>query len=215
MAYEYYILEGGEQRGPYTFNDLTQMDLDVHTRILSPLEETWQDACDLPEFYPYFEKRGIYLPTGDNLASFGWRLMAWVIDYVILSFINNFVFSGLAAVGFTYKLPTMDQLAKAPITDLMSAHDLFTLMLIINLVMILYHAAWESSPLQGSLGKKLCRLVVVDLDGQRLTFVNAFLRNLGKIVSGSILGIGYLNIIWNEHKQAWHDIFAKTYVVKL
>jgi uncharacterized RDD family membrane protein YckC len=215
MAYDYYILEGNEQSGPYTFQEITLLELDVHTRILSPLADTWQDACDLPEFYPYFEARGIYLPTGDNLASFGWRLLAWFIDYVALSFINNFVLSALISAGFNIKLPTMEQLTKASVTDVMPAKDIFTLMIILNLVMIIYHAVCEASPMKGSLGKKLCRLVVVDVDGSGLTFVNAFLRNLGKIVSGTVLGIGFLNIIWNEHKQGWHDIFARTYVVKL
>lgn len=215
MTYDYYILEGNEQRGPYTFKEITELDLDVHTRILSPLADTWQDACDLPEFYPYFEARGIYLPTGDNLASFGWRLLAWFTDYVILSFINNFVLSILVSAGLSFKLPTMDELMKAPVTEIMPVRDIFLLMLILNMVMIIYHAICEASPMKGSLGKKLCRLVVVDIDGSGLTFLNAFLRNLGKIVSSTVLGIGFLNIIWDEHKQAWHDIFAKTYVVKL
>ncbi|MEO6633958.1 MAG: RDD family protein [Mucilaginibacter sp.] len=214
MAHEYYILENNEQQGPYTFNELTAMDLDIHTRVLSPLADTWEDACDLPEFYPYFESQGIYLPTGDNLASFGWRLLAWVIDYVILSFINNFVLTLLVSAGLTFKLPTVEQMMKAPVTDIMPLKDVFLLIGILNLVMIIYHAACEASPMQGSLGKKLCRMVVVDIDGLRLTFVNAFLRNLGKIVSGTVFGIGFLNILWNEHKQSWHDIFAKTYVVK-
>jgi uncharacterized RDD family membrane protein YckC len=197
----YYILEDGEQSGPFTFKELTEMDLDIHTRILSPLADTWQDACDLPEFYPYFEERGTHFPTEDNLATFWWRLLAYIIDSTLLGVL-------MAVVLRFFQIDLQKMTAKPDIA-------LLKFELVVYGVIIIYNAVCEASPMQGSIGKKGCGLVVVDADGQRLTFFNALSRNLGKILSSVVFYIGFLNILWNEHKQAWHDILAKTYVVKL
>ena len=35
-----------------------------------------------------------------------------------------------------------------------------------------------------------------------------------KLVSGAVLGLGYLWMLWDAEKQTWHDKVAKTYVVK-
>jgi len=69
--------------------------------------------------------------------------------------------------------------------------------------------------MKGSIGKKICRLVVVDIDGMGLTFVNALLRSFGKAISVFLLYIGFVTIFFTEHKQALHDQLARTYVVKL
>jgi uncharacterized RDD family membrane protein YckC len=209
MAQEYYILEDNEQQGPYTFNELTAMELDIHTRILSPLAETWEDACDLPEFYPYFESRGIYLPTGDNLASFGWRFLAWIIDYFIISILASFVINALILKGVVHAMSSYSDLLKA------SPRELFIVQLSFIIPLIIYNTVCEASPMKGSIGKKICRLVVVDVDGMGLTFVNALLRSFGKAISVFLLYIGFVTIFFTEHKQALHDQLARTYVVKL
>jgi len=209
MAQEYYILEDGEQQGPYTFNELTAMDLDIHTRILSPLADNWQDACDLPEFYPYFESQGIYLPTGDNLASFGWRFLAWIIDYFLISVLASFIVNALIANGTVHAMQSYAALLKA------SPRELFIVQLSFIIPLIIYNTLCEASPMKGSIGKKICRLVVVDIDGMGLTFVNALLRSFGKAISVFLLYIGFVTIFFTEHKQALHDQLARTYVVKL
>ena len=209
MANEYYILEEGVQQGPYTFHELTAMDLDIHTRVLSPQAEKWEDACDLPELYPYFESRGIYLPTGDNLASFGWRFLAWVIDYFLISFLASFIVNALIANGVVHAMSSYATLLKA------SPRELFIVQLSFIVPLIIYNTVCEASPMKGSIGKKLCRLVVVDIDGMGLTFVNALLRSFGKSISVFLLYIGFITIFFTEHKQALHDQLAKTYVVKL
>ena len=209
MAHEYYILEDGVQQGPYTFHELTAMDLDIHTRVLSPQAEKWEDACDLPELYPYFESRGIYLPTGDNLASFGWRFLAWVIDYFLISFLASFIVNALIANGVVHAMSSYATLLKA------SPRELFIVQLSFIIPLIIYNTVCEASPMKGSIGKKICRLVVVDIDGMGLTFVNALLRSFGKSISVFLLYIGFITIFFTEHKQALHDQLAKTYVVKL
>src|SRR5579862_4407107 len=102
MGNDYYILEDGEQKGPFTFDELIDMGLNIHTRVLSPLADGWQDACDLPEFYRYFEGKGIYFPTEDNLASFWWRLAAYIIDTVILTVLFEYLLRILSYYDRTF-----------------------------------------------------------------------------------------------------------------
>jgi uncharacterized RDD family membrane protein YckC len=209
MDNAYYILQDGEQKGPYTFDELTEIGLDIHTRVLSPLADTWQDACDLPEFYLYFEAHGVYFPTEDNLASFWWRLLAYVIDYVILSFVMQFIFMALASRGVTFNLQSYNDLVKLSITEIME------LQFISSITLIIYNWLCEASPMKGSFGKKVCKIVVVDQDGVGQTYLNALLRSAGKALSVFFLYTGFLSIFFSEHRQAFHDYIAKTYVVKL
>lgn len=78
----------------------------------------------------------------------------------------------------------------------------------------LYAALLESSDMQGTLGKKLCGIKVVDLDGRRVSFGRATGRHFGKILSGLILLIGYIMAAFTEKKQALHDMMAGCLVVK-
>jgi uncharacterized RDD family membrane protein YckC len=86
--------------------------------------------------------------------------------------------------------------------------------LALYVLLALYNTLCESTPMRGSIGKKLCRLAVVDADGQRLGVGRALLRNFVKILSSLPLNIGFLPILWNERRQAWHDKIAQTYVIR-
>ena len=205
----YYIEENGEQKGPFTFEELIGTHIDLHTPVLSPQSEAWQDACDLPELFTYFEARGFVFPTEDNLASFWWRLLAYVIDYFILSFLSGLAFSFLATYGIKFNLQSYNDLLKLSLTQVL------TIELIVSGILVIYNSVCEASPMKGSLGKKVCGLIVVDADGAGLTYLNALGRSAGKVVSISVFYLGFLSIFFTEHRQALHDYLAKTYVVKL
>jgi uncharacterized RDD family membrane protein YckC len=80
-------------------------------------------------------------------------------------------------------------------------------------VYILYCAILEGSALQGTIGKRLVGIRVTDNQGQRLTVVRSFARNFAKIVSFLPAGLGLLWAL-GKRKQAWHDMIARTVVVK-
>jgi uncharacterized RDD family membrane protein YckC len=86
--------------------------------------------------------------------------------------------------------------------------------IVMRVVDVFYHSLMETSKFQGSVGKIALGLKVTDKNGAKLTFVTAFLRNLGKIVSGMILFICYIMAGFTDKKQALHDMFVGTLVVK-
>ena len=72
----------------------------------------------------------------------------------------------------------------------------------------LYYALMESSPWQATLGKRALSIVVTDLDGNRISFGRATGRYWAKLLSGLLLGIGYLMPLFTEKKQTLHDSLA-------
>lgn len=78
----------------------------------------------------------------------------------------------------------------------------------------LYFALLESSAGQGTLGKQILGLKVIDYEGRRISFARATGRFWAKILSGIPFNIGYIMAAFTERKQALHDMLAKTYVVR-
>jgi uncharacterized RDD family membrane protein YckC len=96
-------------------------------------------------------------------------------------------------------------------------HSIFIYALIIIFITILiggiYHAYFNSSSWQATIGKKLMKIKVVDLNGHRISFGQAIGRYLSKIVSCLTFCIGYMMAGWTEKKQALHDKIAGTLVI--
>lgn len=77
-----------------------------------------------------------------------------------------------------------------------------------------YYAGFESSAWRATPGKRLCSLVVVDLKGGQLTLQRATLRFAAELISGLLLGVGYLMAAFTARKQALHDLIAGTFVLR-
>jgi uncharacterized RDD family membrane protein YckC len=78
----------------------------------------------------------------------------------------------------------------------------------------LYNALLESSKYQGSLGKCALKIIVVDLEGNRITFKQSTKRFFSKLLSLFAFYIGFVMVIFTKKKQGLHDIIANTLVVK-
>jgi len=81
------------------------------------------------------------------------------------------------------------------------------------LLYILYCTLMEASALNATLGKKLMRLQVLDSNGSSVSLKTALMRNLNKIVSFAVLGLGLIWILFDRRRLAWHDILSETMVV--
>jgi uncharacterized RDD family membrane protein YckC len=90
--------------------------------------------------------------------------------------------------------------------------QLISLELFLQLLLLLaYFSITESSSLQGSLGKRFMRMRVTTLEGNPITFPQALLRNVTKIVTlFTVIGVFFIDI--HPLRQALHDMAAKTKV---
>lgn len=65
-------------------------------------------------------------------------------------------------------------------------------------------------------GKKLLRLRVVNAEYKSISLSQALNREFGKMINTTFLFfLGYLQVLRNPQRQAWHDKTAKTYVVAI
>ncbi|MBN8651242.1 MAG: RDD family protein [Cytophagales bacterium] len=154
-----------------------------------------------------------------NYAGFWLRLVAIIIDGIIIGVAQSFIFVPILAalgLGFANSVETMDlsdpdQAAgmMASVMALMGGYWILSLT-----IQILYSTLMESSKLQATVGKLALGLKVTDLQGNKLDFVKALVRNLCKIISNFTLLIGYIMAGFTEKKQALHDMIASTLVLK-
>ncbi|UCZ55043.1 RDD family protein [Bacillus shivajii] len=76
----------------------------------------------------------------------------------------------------------------------------------------LYRIVLPVTKLQGTVGKALFGLKLVDQEGDKLTIAKSAGRYLSEFLS-LIFFIGYLMVAFTERKTGLHDKLAKTYVV--
>ena len=97
---------------------------------------------------------------------------------------------------------------------------IFFLALILSpLVTLLYKPLMEASDYQGTFGKHILNIKVVDKNGRRISMTKSFIRSIIYLLLISIpflnmiSWVAFLMIIFSEEKQGLHDIPAETYVV--
>jgi len=136
-----------------------------------------------------------------NYASFWLRLLAFCVDFVIISII-------FSIIVLTFNLEINEKYIVADYGILV-----FYRGPIVFLIGYLYYSLLESSKLMATLGKRLVKIKVTDLNGDRITFGNATVRFFGKLLSSLFLGMGFLMIFFMSTRQGLHDTFAKTIVI--
>lgn len=90
----------------------------------------------------------------------------------------------------------------------------FTVSLVLLVLIWLYYALLESSPLQASLGKLIMGIKVVDSRGRRLSFVTATKRLLARIYSNMMFYVSFFSAGSDKRKRALHAASHKSHVIK-
>lgn len=151
-------------------------------------------------------------PFLEKYAGFWVRLGAYIIDGIICAVVIYgslflFILLGAALTPSHYYSPYSSGFYPA-----LGILFIIWFIFVIGFVW-LYHAYQESSPAQATIGKQAVGIIVTDTEGNRLTLGKATARWLAKMLSGIILGIGFLMIGFSEQKQGLHDMIVNTLVV--
>ena len=131
-------------------------------------------------------------------AGFWRRLLAVILDGIVVSIPANIFAASLGASfaitggGFHYRS---------------GGSGLQTLFFIIYEALLISY--WNGQ----TIGKKAMGIRVVSTGGSPVPVGTAFVRCLMKVVSGMVLFLGYLWMLWDPNKQTWHDKVAQTYVI--
>lgn len=137
-------------------------------------------------------------------AGFWLRFAAALIDSVLMSLV-------FLPLGFLLGI-VLSATASNQDPDLMlGANGL------INVVSViadwLYSSLLESSPWQGTVGKRIVGIRVTDMNGNRISFGKATGRHFGKMLSSLICLIGFIMVAFTEKQQGLHDMLAGTLVL--
>ncbi len=119
------------------------------------------------------------------LAPFGRRLIAFVIDSIILSVIGSVLYYGGDATGGA---------ASAIIGGA-------------------YYWYFLTAERGQTPGKRIMNIRVIKTDGSRITDKDALVRYVGYWVSAVFMLLGFIWAFFDRSSQAWHDKLAHTYVV--
>jgi uncharacterized RDD family membrane protein YckC len=207
---EIYLSRGGERTGPYSLEAVNRQ---LAAGTLTPNDLGWSETS--PGWKPLLSFAGVIVPGGASStpvpigiatpitiglpqhAGFWRRSLAFMIDAIILG-----IFTLVVAVWFKLR------------AEQGSGQSALSAGLELALILLYMPALW-ASPMQATAGQRICALRVINaVDGDRVSFMRGLLRVLGMMLSGLILGIGFLMVAFTERKQGLHDMIAGTYVVK-
>ena len=132
-----------------------------------------------------------------EFVGFGRRFIAYMIDIVIIM-LSAFMLA--MVLRFVLSFSSEEAVGQM-------------VMVVYFIVYISYFILMESSLKQATFGKLLFKIKVINENGVRLSLVNSVGRTLGRLLSGAIIGLGYVMILFTKEKQGLHDKLAKTYVV--
>jgi uncharacterized RDD family membrane protein YckC len=131
--------------------------------------------------------------TNQKYAGLGVRLIAALVDAVLLALVNS-------GISYTLQLTLGD-------------NSFITGSILGWIISVGYYIVYQAKYTQ-TIGKKVMNIKVITYDGKTPSMSTFFIREiLGKIASAVILLIGYLMVLWDPKKQALHDKIADTYVV--
>jgi uncharacterized RDD family membrane protein YckC len=162
-------------------------------------------------------------PSPAQYAGFWLRVPAAMVDLIILAIPLAMAVSYLSVVMGSWRAFLELHPGQSP-QEIVAAFGrpyLFAILCFFIITGWLYFAFFESSPWQGTLGKKFIGLSVADLHGNRVTFARAS----GRFFAGRFLAhapfIGSLYIAVDcicagltSRKQALHDLFSGCLVLR-
>ncbi|MDY6853759.1 MAG: RDD family protein [Thermodesulfobacteriota bacterium] len=145
----------------------------------------------------------------NNKAGFFIRAQAFIIDLAILNIIYLFfLFAGCLAVYLA--LQTQDLYVYLGKVKALPIPCNFIITAITIGYFIYFHGATGQT-----IGKMVCKIKVVQKNGDPLNYSTSFLRWVGYVLSSIALYIGFFWIAFDKNKQGWHDKIANTCVIKL
>jgi uncharacterized RDD family membrane protein YckC len=149
-------------------------------------------------------------------AGFSSRALAISVDYVIITLVSAF---SVAALSFFFSIRSVQAFIDWLNTVLPGIINLFDALtsppfgvVFFFLFQWLYFVFFFSTTGQ-TVGKAIMGLRVVTIDGKRMGVRRSFVRTLCYTVSLAPLGLGFLWVLGEDRRRAWHDKIAHTYVL--
>lgn len=145
-------------------------------------------------------KEGVQIGSGFEFAGFWIRVGAKIIDGILLRLIGM-------GLGFVVGLVMKS-------SDPRSASVAVMCSALLGIAVQVAYEVFFLGKFGATLGKMAVKVKVVRSNGEPITYLRALGRYFAQILSGLLLGIGYLMVAWDPEKRALHDRICDTRVIK-
>lgn len=149
------------------------------------------------------EEKGRAVPWG----GFFRRACAFSIDLLALSVLSLVLFY-FAYVGYSVGLAAHHQALSEKKLDVFLFFLLLGWFSLVVGYFVLFHGMGGQT-----IGKWLLGLRVVGANREPITYRQALIRCGGMLVS-AFLGLGFLWVLFSREKRGWHDLLARTWVIR-
>ena len=143
--------------------------------------------------------------TGTPLASFARRTIAFFIDFVIAGLLFIVLTVGLGRLGERLGILPAQENVQLEFTFFRNWYS--AAWLVVYFTIGLYLGKGRT------IGKKICRIRVVSLVHEHISFWHAFERSLGYGASALEAGFGFFQYFLRPDRRTIHDRIAETIVV--
>ena len=161
------------------------------------------DACAPPEalrtgFDDDYARIPVIDPAKSAPATFGQRLMAFLIDLMLFVLIGGLI--GIIGFWFTGKFFVASPQYGA---------SFWMVWLVLLGAGITYSSVMTSMSGQ-TFGKKIMNVIVLKPNGHILDWRTATIRTICAVFSALPFGLGFLWMLWDPNHKTWHDNIAQT-----
>ena len=144
---------------------------------------------------------------GVRWGGFFRRCCALFVDFLMLGLFSLLLFY-LASVGYRVGMAAHKRsLSWGNLSGLFHILGVAWLFLVCGYFVLLHGLDGRT------VGKWLFGLRVVGVDHERITYGQALIRWTAALLSAPLL-VGFLRILWNREKRGWHDLLARTWVIR-
>ncbi len=146
-------------------------------------------------------REGVSVGTALNYGGFWIRFGAKFIDGIVLQIVSlgiNFGFGFLFSLG----------------AESGGSVGLVFIPFLLQIGFQMWYTTWFLGKYAATPGKMATGLRVVAPDGGPISYKRAFGRYWAEMLSGLILGIGYLMAAWDDEKRTLHDRICDTRVIR-
>jgi uncharacterized RDD family membrane protein YckC len=149
-------------------------------------------------------------------AGFTSRAVAILIDVAIVSLVSAVV---IGAMSVFFDLPSVQRFIRWLNSVLPGSDQIFIGLTSTRFAGFFYFALlylyfiFLFSTTGQTVGKAIMGLRVVTTDGKRMGVKRSFIRTLCYTLSLMPLGLGFLWVLGEDRRRAWHDKIAHTYVL--
>jgi len=151
--------------------------------------------CFFAVIFTCFLNRSTKIKSEEKRNAPAWeRLISFIFDILICSFGYYMITLSVEKIGIELS---------ALINELLMV-----------VIFWFYFAIFESSKFQATLGKMIEQIIVVDINGDRISFIRALLRSVLICISMLPFFIGILIVFFNKGRRTFHDMATNTFVVK-